>query len=91
MVTWKNKELQQQMLDELYAELYASLNEAHLPADCESRKLSWDEAANYCYEIKNNTDNEITKLIYSVADKLYTDFGNRWDKIIDAKNLKDII
>lgn len=91
MVTWINNTLESLLFEELYNELYKRLDEAHLPKDCETRSMSWDEAATLCHVKAEDTDNEITKLIYKVAERLYLDGVRAWNAVEEAKNLYELI
>ena len=91
MVTWINKSLDTLLSEELYNELYKRLDEAHLPKDCPTRMMSWDEAALEASAIAEDTDNEVTRLIYQVAAKLYRDGVRAWDAVESANNLFELI
>ena len=82
-------DLQQQMLDTLFEQVYKKLDDIGLSAECPTRNLSWDEAACECGGLAEEAPLKLERDIYREAITIYSEAVKVWDAVVDANKLFD--
>ncbi len=70
----------------IYDTLYKRLDDIGVPEDCDTRKMSWDEAANECWGLSREQETNL-ELIYVTAIQLYLDASKLWEAIEDCDEI----